>query len=850
MSTNRISSIPNNNKNEKKTENSELNINEDSEKEKGNASDLLIRENSSIESEDLLETMENNQIQAPRESTFGPNLTPNERRSMLKNLDKTVDLQLNNITNISDINKKTNVQDQLQRELFMEKADLKEEKLMAEDNDLEKNLCNFLDLYKQFLYLFTIFLINLVILVERKLKIAMGLTKEYNILLNRIDSVIYARMNILNQKTKNSKGIPFLKNIQHKVPTFVLQNIQLYETVFSFLRLHPCYIMKIISTHLLNNSQVNQLINVLYNNPISTQSSICSLISLSQMVFDFEVRHYFKITEIKNFKIGSIFWQIYLIMFLNQESNRNFIVSFAKNVIVKSFCQYYYDNENLSAKYNDAERNKIMQKALEFQEDDQQQLNFEGETKASLLINHLISIITALVDKFIDNINEAHKTNKFFISKQMAYLHHSMIDIYKNIEIQKAQDAFQNTNEFEIVREEDKKRFAFSLNPLTQKAIMNSEIFIKNLYFGILIHVIQNYEQYDIVIPKEFLPFIEKSNNLKILCELIEKYFAKEPYADEKKFKSLNEVILNQNENYNKLIYRKLTEYDYFNLTLNHLVETLTNYFDYKMIIYEVSLEFLFILHNLYCKSIKTIPHETFLLRKKEEDPIYIIFKYLDLEEIPINDYNSDTLRMNINLRIDPKFLLYSQVSDNSKSNEKFQFYRCLNCNILLPKNLLCQEHSDRIMKLEKFGWHCDCEETQMNNIRNFRCQSPKCNKVIPIEDFNYLSIINKYYQEADHLQYLFLDILKHMDLMKADKDIMKEIQENLERGKKKENHYLVGKITDFLNDLENKVNESEEIKTYHKKKEKVYTLILQKLRENGLMVIYIYKYLIIFCSL
>ena len=190
--------------------------------EKEDDSDMLIRENSSLESEDFLE-IEAIKTQIPRESIV-PSL---KERKSLKTLEKTFDA-----ANLSETTIKKTLQDKLQKELFTEKSELKEERLMAEDNDLEKNLR---------------------IMVERKLKIALNLTKEYNILLNRIDSVIYARMNIFNMTSKN---IPFLKHIQHKVPTFILQNIQLYETVFSFLRLHPCYIMRIISTHLLNNSQV------------------------------------------------------------------------------------------------------------------------------------------------------------------------------------------------------------------------------------------------------------------------------------------------------------------------------------------------------------------------------------------------------------------------------------------------------------------------------------------------------------------------------------------------------------------------------------------------------------------
>jgi len=550
------------------------------------------------------------------------------------------------------------------------------------------------------------------------------------------------------------------------------------------------------------------------------------------MVFEFEVKNYFKITEIKNFKIGSIFWQIYLILFLKQDLNRNFIVNFARQTILEIFIKYYIDKEKLNEKYNDNEKHKIMQKALEFQEEEQGAENVDGESKNIVLLQHLKTIVSAVAEKFQYNIRQAEKSKKAVVTKELTYLHSAVIEIYKHCELRKVRENFEQHTEFDMVREEEKKKFENSFNPLLEKLEMNSEVFIRNLYFGVLIYVIQNYEQFDITIPKDLQAFVEKSNNLKILSELIEKYFAREVYADEKKFKVLNELIVHQNENNNKFIFRSLTEFDYFNLTLNHLVETLTSDFDYKIVTYEVSLEFLFILHNLYCKSIKTLALETFLLREKQEDPIWIIFNYLNFEEIPINDYNSDTLRMNINLKTDPKQLL------NCQMDEKFQFYRCLACDILLPRNLLDKTHASQITLFEKQGWQCS-ECKKWNKGEELYCGDSSCNKVIPLRTFNYLSIINKYYQEADSLQYLFMDVLKSMDVMKQGRDLLMEININKERAKQKEDHLLVGKIHDFMRKLEEKIQKSEDLafqKT--KKKEKLYTAICEKLRENGLLVI------------
>ena len=106
---------------------------------------MLIREQSSIESEDVLE-LENEKIKAnmPRESvpvTNQPTPQPQQRETLKKSMNqplKTLTAPSQHQSYISENKTGGNMQDALQKQLFLEKPELKEERLMAEDNDLEK----------------------------------------------------------------------------------------------------------------------------------------------------------------------------------------------------------------------------------------------------------------------------------------------------------------------------------------------------------------------------------------------------------------------------------------------------------------------------------------------------------------------------------------------------------------------------------------------------------------------------------------------------------------------------------------------------------------------------------------
>lgn len=114
------------------------------------------------------------------------------------------------------------------------------------------------------------------------------------------------------------------------------------------------------------------------------------------------------------------------------------------------------------------------------------------------------------------------------------------------------------------------------------------------------------------------------------------------------------------------------------------------------------------------------------------------MFSYLNFEEISIHEYNSHTLKININLHSNPKDLIY--ILKGNK--ESLTFFTCKNCKILLPKDLLEKEHSQVISKSSQ-GWHCSLCNTS-NNLKDFHCTSLVCPGIIDKEIFDSVSIIEK----------------------------------------------------------------------------------------------------------
>ena len=114
------------------------------------------------------------------------------------------------------------------------------------------------------------------------------------------------------------------------------------------------------------------------------------------------------------------------------------------------------------------------------------------------------------------------------------------------------------------------------------------------------------------------------------------------------------------------------------------------------------------------------------------------MFSYLNFEEISIHEYNSHTLKINLNLHSDSKNLIYIL----KENKESLNFFSCKNCKILLPKDLLEKKHSQMISKCSG-GWQCSLCNTS-NSLKDFNCSSSVCPGIIDKEVFDSVSIIEK----------------------------------------------------------------------------------------------------------
>ena len=99
------------------------------------------------------------------------------------------------------------------------------------------------------------------------------------------------------------------------------------------------------------------------------------------------------------------------------------------------------------------------------------------------------------------------------------------------------------------------------------------------------------------------------SNNVNSMADCIEKLFMQQPLqqginsqADGGlSLDSLNEVLMGGFLDHNQQTFKHLINFGFFNLSLDYLQEVLAASYSYKQLRFSISLEFIFVIHNLVC---------------------------------------------------------------------------------------------------------------------------------------------------------------------------------------------------------------------------------------------------------
>lgn len=121
--------------------------------------------------------------------------------------------------------------------MYQESSEEKEEALVAKDVELQRRMQ---------------------MVIKENGDMSSALKLEYQKVRARLDAMIYSKVHTL------CEGHIKRLELFHSTPLFILQNIQIYETLFSLLQQHPCYLMSIIKTQALSAAQIKHLLQVLY----------------------------------------------------------------------------------------------------------------------------------------------------------------------------------------------------------------------------------------------------------------------------------------------------------------------------------------------------------------------------------------------------------------------------------------------------------------------------------------------------------------------------------------------------------------------------------------------------------
>lgn len=200
----------------------------------------------------------------------------------------------------------------LQKYIISEDYRETENSLIAEDNKLEK-------LFQTF--------------AQKGMQEVLELRKSFNRTLVKTQSLTLASLRNSNLNLKPRK------KIMHQVPSFLLQNIQIYETLISFLQFHPCYFERIFRSGAMEKNQLFEFITLIYGNNINNEKAANNLGALL-LRFLPEEMNAFAEQGTAVLKMSTVFTKLYELVITMQPNTVRYLEEIAeyiiKNLLVKN----------------------------------------------------------------------------------------------------------------------------------------------------------------------------------------------------------------------------------------------------------------------------------------------------------------------------------------------------------------------------------------------------------------------------------------------------------------------------------------------------------------------------------
>jgi len=223
------------------------------------------------------------------------------------------------------------------------------------------------------------------------------------------------------------------------------------------------------------------------------------------------------------------------------------------------------------------------------------------------------------------------------------------------------------------------------------------------------------------------------AQNLASISDLVSAYFTKRKISESKSFDSINEFIqmYSQKREVIASLIHGLTAHDEYDITLENILCTTEDSVRFKerynscLIVKDVIK-----IHN----SLNILINKEQIFLGGSNDPLGIMFQYLNFGHINTQDFTDDMLRQPLNFKIN------SKIFRKDSMTEEIEIHKCNYCKLVYPDHFLRVEE---LKLLKKTEWMCGNCHTK-NSHKKRECFD--CERLIRQHLYQQRSIINKYF--------------------------------------------------------------------------------------------------------
>jgi len=466
------------------------------------------------------------------------------------------------------------------------------------------------------------------------------------------EGVVQTSFNALPKKIKQIKSLP------HTIPSFILQNIQIYEGIVSALFNHPCYFHKMLKSDLIEKNIVLDWVFKIYGSQVDDERIIAHILSLALMCLEEEVETY-SLKQQSVIRLMSSFVKMYNFIQDIQQENISFIKELAEYVLLQLVIKENHPDYNVFRLSHSA-KHKVNSEdgSNHVTEENDREIFLEGgevenvkdmfnieyyikhrheaeKVKAQRLFRRCLTLIKKFEGYLKSLLSRPDFCELGKISTQIRFFNSRIIEEYKKAALKKASEKEKSSN------------FDTSSN------VRRAELLVLDIFFGRMSEVILNYKDYGIKIPREYEDILSQKN-LEGIAMLITKYFQKEEVAQGKPFTSLNDYITVTSKStpiISSLI-KGMTNYNSYDITAESLLRTVEDSLKLKeKYIYKLTVKDIINLQNFLIKNRNNLK----VLVRGSDDPLYVLTEYFKDFYLSLNNFSFDMLAYKVTLKVNSK---------------------------------------------------------------------------------------------------------------------------------------------------------------------------------------------------